>query len=215
MDTSSLAAILMPIALIQFVGWATPGPNHLTIITASVTAGRGAGLRAAMGIATGALVWSFIAVSGIAVVFQLVPPLYFGLRAIGAMYLIYLGINAFRAARRGGVFKLEADTTSPATREPFRTAFLVMMTNPKAVLFFGSILTAFIPPDGPQWLMVVIAFQIGLVGAVLNAFAALFFSSPPVMRGFQAASYAMSLLFGVLFVGLGLLVASDVVGDFL
>lgn len=215
MDTSSIAAILLPIALIQIVGWATPGPNHLTIITASVTAGRGAGLRAAMGIATGALVWSLIAVSGIAVIFQIVPPLYLGLQGLGAMYLIYLGINAFRAARRGGVFNLAADRTSPATHAPFRTAFLVMMTNPKAVLFFGSILTAFIPPDGPQWLMFVIAFQIGILGAVLNAIAAMFFSSPPVMRGFQAAGHAMSILFGILFVGLGLLVAWNVLQDVL
>ena len=40
--------------------------------------------------------------------------------------------------------------------------------------------------------------------------AALFFSTPAVMRGFQAAGFAMSVLFGVLFVGLGLVVAWDV-----
>lgn len=213
MDASSLSAVLLPIALIQFVGWAMPGPNHLTIITASVTAGRNAGLWAAMGIAAGALTWSLVAVSGIAVVFQLVPTLYIGLRVIGGLYLIYLGVNAFRAARSGGVFNIQASDGSPATTAPFRTAYLVMMTNPKAVLFFGSILTAFIPPDGPQWLMVVIAIQIGIIGAVLNAFAALFFSSPPIMRGFQAASRPMSILFGMLFVGLGLIVVLDVAKD--
>ncbi len=211
MDPATLVAILFPIFVIQFVGWATPGPNHLTIITASVTAGRGAGIRAALGIAAGAFAWSVIAVSGIAVIFEVVPELYVGLRLVGAAYLIYLGVNAFLAARRGGVFKLEPDTTSPATTAPFRTAFLVMMTNPKAVLFFGSILTAFIPPDGPRWLMAVIVVQIGMSAAVLNVFAALFFSSPPVMRGFQRASFVMSVLFGLLFCGLGLIVALDVV----
>ena len=210
MDTPSLVAVLFPIAMIQFVGWATPGPNHLTIITASVTAGRSAGIRAAMGIAAGALTWSLIAVSGIAVVFQLMPPFYVGLRLVGAAYLIYLGVNAFRSAKRGGVFKLQPEKVSPATTAPFRTAFLVMMTNPKAVLFFGSILTAFIPADGSGWLMLIIAAQVGVVAALLNTFAALFFSSPPIMRGFQAASYPMSMVFGVLFVGLGSLVAWDV-----
>lgn len=210
MDMPSLVAVLLPIAVIQFVGWATPGPNHLTIVTASVTAGRVAGLRAAMGIAAGALTWSLVAVSGIAIVFQLVPPLYIGLRLIGGGYLIYLGINAFRSAASGGVFELKAEKASPATAAPFRTAFLVMMTNPKAVLFFGSILTAFIPQDGSGWLMLVITGQIVVVAMVLNGFAALFFSSPPVMRGFQSASYPMSILFGVIFVGLGILVLWDV-----
>lgn len=214
MDTSSLYTVLLPIALIQVVAWATPGPNHLTIVTASVTGGRGAGLRAAMGIAAGALSWSLIALSGLSAIFRLVPSLYVGLRVVGALYLIRLGLNAFRAAQHGGMFNLEADAGSPATRAPFRTAYLVMMTNPKAVLFFGSILAAFIPPDGSYWLMLGIAFQIGFLGAALNAFAALFFSWPPVIRGFRAASCSMSVVFGVLFVGLGAIVAWDVLSDF-
>ena len=100
MEYSAVIATLIPIAVIQTVGWATPGPNHLTIITASVTAGRAAGLRAAMGIAAGALTWTLVTVSGIAVIFELFPPLYLALRLIGGGYLIYLGINAFRAAWR-------------------------------------------------------------------------------------------------------------------
>ena len=214
MDTAALLAILIPIGVIQTIGWALPGPNHLTIITASVTSGRTAGLRAAMGIAAGALTWSFVAVSGIAVIFEVFPPLFLALRVIGAAYLIHLGVNAFRAARLGGVFNLTPDIASPATTAPFRTAYLVMMTNPKAVLFFGSILTAFIPPDGPRWLMIVIALQIGVLGAVLNGFAALFFSAGPVMAAFQRASFAMSLLFGALFCGLGILVAWDIIKSF-
>lgn len=211
MDTVNLAAILLPIALIQIVGWATPGPNHLTIITASVTAGRAAGLRAALGIAAGAFTWSMIAVSGIAVIFELLPPLYVALRVIGAGYLIYLGVNAFRSAQRGGVFNLEAESGSPASVAPFKTAYLVMITNPKAVLFFGSVLTAFIPQGGSVWLMIIIALQIGLLGILLNGFAALCFSAPPVIRAFQNASFTMSVLFGVLFCGLGIVVAWDIV----
>lgn len=215
MEPASLFAILLPIAIVQIVGWATPGPNHLTIISASVSGGRHAGIKAALGIAAGALTWSLIALSGIAVVFELFPPLYVTLRLIGALYLIYLGVKAFRAVRTGGVFNLAAAKTSPASYAPFRTAYLVMMTNPKAVLFFGSILTAFIPPDGPRWIMLAIALQIGLLGAVLNIIAALFFSSPAVMRAFQAASFWMSLLFGVLFCGLGAIVGWDVLAGIL
>ena len=215
MEPAALLAILIPIAIIQTVGWAMPGPNHLTIITASVTSGRSAGLRAAMGIAAGALTWSLIAVSGIAVIFDLFPPVYLALRIVGAAYLIYLGTNAFRAARKGGVFKLSPDEASPATKAPFRTAYLVMMTNPKAVLFFGSILTAFIPPESTGLLMIAIVLQIGVLAAFLNAFAALFFSSGPVKRAFEAYSYVISMVFGLLFCGLGGLVAWDIIQGFL
>ncbi len=195
MEASTLLRILFPIAVIQIVGRAVPGPNHLTIITASVTAGRLAGLKAAMGIASGSLTWTLIAVSGI----EVVPSLYVSLRLLGAGYVIYLGVNAFRAGRRGGMFRLDANVRSPATNAPIRTAYFVMMTNPKAVLFFGSILTAFILPASPGWLMIIIAFQVGLLGAILNAFAAIFFSSAVFMRWLQAAGIWMSVVFEILF----------------
>ena len=131
MDPSALLAILTPIAVIQTICWATLGPNHLTIITTSATSGRAAGLCAAMVIAARALTWSLIAVSRIAVIFEVFPSLYFASRVVGAAYLNYLGINPFRAARCSRIFYLRPDAASPATTAPFRTAYLVMMTNPK------------------------------------------------------------------------------------
>ena len=62
--------------------------------------------------------------------------------------------------------------------------------------------------------MILIVVQIGLLGALLNAFAAIFFSSATFVRTFQAASVWMSILFGVLFSTLGVLVAYDVARDF-
>jgi len=210
MDYGSLLAILLPIAAIQILGWATPGPNHLIILSASVTSGRAAGIRAALGIAAGAVTWALIAVSGIAAVFELFPRLYAGIRLLGAAYLVFLGIKAFGVAQRGGMFNLDVEEGKPAARRPFWSAYFVMMTNPKAVLFFGSILTAFVPADGPLWLMLLIVFQMGAIGACLNIFAALFFSSPAVIRWFKVASFWISLLFGLLFCALGALVVYEV-----
>ena len=211
MDLVNLLNILLPIAVIQFIGWAVPGPNHLTIVTAAVASGRKAGFRAAMGVAAGALTWTLITVSGIAVVFEVVPSLYVALRLFGAGYLIYLGISAFRAVRSGGLFNLDRPTDSPAKHAPFRTAYVVMMTNPKALLFFGSILAAFIPPGSSNWLLIIIVVQIGLIAVLLNGFAAFLFSSATFIQKFQAAGIWMSVLFGVLFSVLGALVAWDVI----
>jgi threonine/homoserine/homoserine lactone efflux protein len=90
-----------------------------------------------------------------------------------------------------------------------------MVTNPKAVLFFGSILTAFIPPESPSWLMALIAIQVGLLGAILNIGAAVFFSSAAFKKAFQKAGVWVSVLFGILFSILGALVAWDVIKNLL
>lgn len=213
MDFASLSNILLPVAAIQLVGWAVPGPNHLTIVTASVTAGRSAGFRAAMGIAAGGFTWTVITVSGLAVVFELFPWAFVALRLVGAGYLVYLGVNAFLSVSRGGMFSLDSDANSPATQAPFRTAYIVMMTNPKAVLFFGSILAAFIPPDSSAWLLIAIVIQFGIIGIVLNGFAAILFSSRAFVKKFQSAGTWMALAFAVSFTILGALVTWDVLAD--
>lgn len=209
MDGPSLLAIFGSIAAIQVAGWAIPGPNHLTIISASLSGGRRAGLAAAFGIGAGAFTWALLAVSGIAILFELFPPLFHAIRVAGAAYLIYLGINAFRAAKTGGMLSFATAGTAKAPKRPFITAYTVMMTNPKAVLFFGSILTAFIPQDGPFWLHIAVIAEVGFLGTILNIIAALFFSIPAVMHGFQAAGRGAALVFGVLFCGLGLFVAYE------
>ena len=170
MDTSSLITTLASIAAIQFLGWAIPGPNHLTIVTASVTGGRRAGLAAAMGIAAGAFTWALLAVSGIAVLFELFPPLFVSIRLVGAAYLIFLGVKALRSIKSGGMLEIPEADSANAPKAPFMTAYMVMMTNPKAVLFFGSILTAFIPKDGSLWVLLLIVIEIGVLGAIFNIF---------------------------------------------
>ena len=201
MDATSLIVMLTSIAAIQFVGWAVPGPNHLAIISATVSGGRRAGLASAFGIAAGAFTWALLAVSGIAVLFDLFPPLFHAIRIAGAAYLIYLGITALRSIASGGLINIAVSGAKIAPKSPFLTAYTVMMTNPKAVLFFGSILTAFIPQDGPVWLLAAVVIEVGLWGAILNIIAALFFSVPAVMRGFQAAGPVVSLIFGGLCCG--------------
>jgi len=209
MDTSAFLTMLVSIAAIQFVGWAIPGPNHLAIVTASVNGGRRAGLAAGLGIAAGAFTWALLAVSGLALVFELFPSLFFAIRFAGAGYLIYLGINAFGSVKSGGMLRISASATGKAPKAPFLTAYTVGMTNPKAVLFFGSILTAFIPKDGSILLMGAVVAEVGILSAVLNTIAALFFSLPAVVRGFQAAGKASAALFGTLFCLLGGLVAYE------
>ena len=209
MEPAIILNTLVSIAAIQVLGWAIPGPNHLSILTASVAGGRRAGLAAAAGIASGAVTWTVLAVSGIAVMFELFPQLFSSIRIAGAFYLIYLGIRAFRSRHAG--FMLTPGTSNGLTKKTsrFMNSYLIMMTNPKAVLFFGAILTTFIPADSPKWMMMLIVVEIGVLGMILNSFAAFFFSTPAVVRGFERAGATVSVVFGLIFCALGVLVAYE------
>ncbi len=215
MDAAALFTTFASIAVAQVLGWAIPGPNHLSIVSATVSGGRGAGLAAAFGIAAGALTWALLAVSGIAVLFELFPSIFVTVRLVGAGYLIYLGVRALRSLRSGGMLSMTNVTKTKAQPRPFLTSYLVMMTNPKAVLFFGSILTAFIPPEGSLLLMILIVAQIAILGTALNVCAALFFSTPAVLAGFEKAGPTITVAFGLLFCGLGVWVGYETIHDLL
>ncbi|MBL1437589.1 MAG: LysE family translocator [Rhodobacteraceae bacterium] len=192
---------LIAISTINMLAWLTPGPNMLVIISAA-TQSRKAGYVTALGVGFGGVIWGLLAVSGIAIVFELFPKAALALRLFGAGYLIWLGYKAWQSTA-------PAATLPRVTPAPFKTGLMVMMTNPKAVLYFGSILTAFVPAHAPLWLLVLIVMLGSLQATIQNLITARLFSAPPVQRWFNAAHRALQRLFGTLYIVLGLGVAVD------
>jgi len=200
MPTDILATIIA-IAAINMLAWLTPGPNMLVIISAA-TKSRKAGYVTALGVGFGGVLWGLLAVSGISIVFELFPKAALALRLLGAGYLIWLGIKAWRSTAPAAM----ATRTTPA---PFKTGLMVMMTNPKAVLYFGSILTAFVPPHAPLWMLLLIVAMGSVQATLQNFITASVFSAPPVQRWFKASHRLLQRLFGTLYIALGLGVAVD------
>ncbi|HIP24524.1 MAG TPA: LysE family translocator, partial [Rhodobacteraceae bacterium] len=88
---------LIAISTINMLAWLTPGPNMLVIISAA-TQSRKAGYVTALGVGFGGVIWGLLAVSGIAIVFELFPKAALALRLFGAGYLIWLGLKAWQSA---------------------------------------------------------------------------------------------------------------------
>ncbi len=192
---------LIAISTINMLAWLTPGPNMLVIISAA-TQSRRAGYVTALGVGFGGVIWGLLAVSGIAIVFELFPKAALLLRLFGAGYLIWLELKAWQSTTPMGALT----RTTPA---PFKTGLMVMMTNPKAVLYFGSLLTAFVPAHAPIWLLLLIVAMGSMQATIQNLITASLFSAPPVQRWFKAAHRILQRLFGTLYAVLGIGVAVD------
>jgi len=197
MSTDTILALIT----INMLAWLTPGPNMLVIISAA-TRSRRDGYITALGVGFGGVIWGLLAVSGVAIVFELFPKAALALRLCGAGYLIWLGIKAWQSSALSGPLPR-------ATPAPFKTGLMVMMTNPKAVLYFGSILTAFVPPHAPLWVLLLIVAMGSVQATIQNLITASVFSAPPVQRWFKAAHRLLQRLFGTLYIAFGLGVAVD------
>lgn len=211
--------LLTTLSLIVFVnlaGWITPGPNMFAVITAALTGGRRCGVMTGLGLSTGAVIWTLLAVLGVAALFELFPQFVFWLRMAGALYLIWLGVKALRSAwLMGADFAVEEQNAFTATdraanlRQAYITGLLVSLTNPKAAFFFGSILTAFVPATASPTLLAGIVLLCGAVAVICHSITATVFSIAMIARGFRRARRAMTAAFGFVFAGLGLGVAYD------
>ena len=124
----------------------TPGPGVLYIVTRSLTQGRRYGLASVAGVALGNLGNAVGASIGLAAVFAVSAMAFTAVKYLGALYLVYLGLLAMRAARPACALTIPP----PASlRRIFRDGFIVALLNPKTAVFFAAFLPQFMPADSP------------------------------------------------------------------
>ncbi|MEO9826793.1 MAG: LysE family transporter [Paracoccaceae bacterium] len=208
MDTS-LISIFASIALIQIIGWLSPGPNLVAISGASMSSGRRVGLATAAGVASGVTLWAAMAVFGVALLFEALPALFIALKIAGALFLLWMGWQYIQAARHLGNAPLSAKAGPADVWPAYRNGFLVLMTNPKAPIFFGAVLTSFLPAGAPAWVMSGIVIEFLVMSLILNSITALLFSTVTVMAWFATHQTHIRYTFGAIFIVLAALVMKD------
>ena len=127
-----------------------PGPNNFMLMRLGMRRGRASALAAGFGTTLSCLVWCAGAVLGLAALFRAAPWLYALLRVGGGLYLVWFAIALWRTRPQVAASD-DAEAPLPA-RDAFWQGFAVNMTNPKSVLFFASIFSAYVRPDTPLWL---------------------------------------------------------------
>ncbi|MEO7016529.1 MAG: LysE family translocator [Leifsonia sp.] len=128
-----------------------PGPDTAIVIATAVHAGRGAAVRAALGISAGLLLWGLAASIGIASILRTSSEVYTAFRIVCVGYLAWLAIRSIRSALRRQTTAPPATEEVPAQRRfrmpwGFRQALLTAAFNPKLGVFFVVFLPQFVPP---------------------------------------------------------------------
>src|SRR5262249_29640412 len=82
--------------LASFLLWITPGPDTMYILARSIAQGMRAGVLSALGIGGGILIHTALAAFGLSALLATSAVAFQGVKFAGAVYLIYLGIQAIR-----------------------------------------------------------------------------------------------------------------------
>ena len=120
-----------------------PGQDTMFIIGRSLTDGRRAGMRAALGISTGALIHTLAASVGLSAILTTSAIAFTAVKLAGAFYLVYLGIKLLWA----NPIYTDSTVTSASESSAYLQGILTNVLNPKVALFFLALLPQFIDAD--------------------------------------------------------------------
>ncbi len=191
-----------------------PGPNSLFVLATAAQRGIASGYQAACGVFLGDTVLMLLSAIGIASLLRTEPMFFIALKYLGAAYLCWLGANmlisAWRSMRSSPQMVEDIQQQRPAAR-PMRKAFLLSISNPKAILFFVSFFIQFVDPGyahpGVSFLVLGLILQL-ISGIYLSV---LIFTGARLAHWFrQRQRLATGALTGVgaMFVGFGVKLAT-------
>lgn len=163
------------ILLAAFVASASPGPATLALAGTSMASGRASGFALASGITTGSLIWSVAAALGLGTLMLANAWIFEIIRYLGAIYLVFLAYKAARSA-----FSKRDIVSNPligSKRTLYAKGLFLHLTNPKAILFFGSLYSLGLPPDISAKNLGLVVFAIGVQSFIIFHGYALLFSS--------------------------------------
>jgi homoserine/homoserine lactone efflux protein len=123
-----------------------PGPNVSLIVANSIAYGTRYGLLTVAGTSSAIVVQLALVALGLTATLDILAGWFEWVRWIGVAYLVYLGIRQWTAT------PIDLTRTRPQPRS-FRAitirGFLISLTNPKTLLFYGAFFPQFVSPDTP------------------------------------------------------------------
>ena len=158
-------ATLLQFAVASLLLAVTPGPSVVLLLAIATDRGRRAGAVAAVGLAVGTLAWVVVTAAGLGALLAARPGLLSGITAVGGGYLLWLGIERFRAPAAP-----PADLAEQPVGAPLRDGLVVNLLNPSLTIFLASVTPPFLALDrGPVWQQVlVLGVVLVLVSTVVN-----------------------------------------------
>jgi homoserine/homoserine lactone efflux protein len=183
----------------------TPGPGSILVLATGLRYRYSVVFRALLGLELALLVHLGIVALGLGALLAASSTAFLAMKVIGAVYLVWLGIQKWRAT-------VEPVDTSQlhvtANKQLFRQGLLVNLTNPKAVIFIAALVPQFINANAPQLpqYLIIAATMVGVDVAIMTAYALLagrfrnWFQNTQMLR-------LQNRVFGGMFVSAGALLA--------
>lgn len=187
-----------------FILFITPGPVWLAIVARALSGGVHSAWPLALGVVAGDLIWPLLAILGVSWVVSIYDGFLDVLRWVAVIMFVMMGILLIRNADKS--ISANNQLTKPGWYAGFMAGFIVIMSNPKAILFYMGVLPGFFDLNAITVLdiiaIVIISMTVPFMGNMLLAFFVdrirKMMQKPEQLRRLNQVSGAMLITVGVL-----------------
>ncbi|WP_370547060.1 threonine export protein RhtC [Edwardsiella tarda] len=194
--------LFLTVAVVHLLALMTPGPDFFFVSQTALSRSRAEALRAVIGISLGVVVWAAVALMGLHLLLLKMAWLQRIITLGGGLYLCWMGWQMLCTARR------------PATDAPLRGAplhgsafwrgLLTNLSNPKAVIYFGSVFSLFVGDEVGAGQRLGLFVLIVAETVLWFSLVASVFALPVMRRGYQRLARWIDGVAGTLFTAFGL-----------
>lgn len=195
--------LFFTIAAVHLLALISPGPDFVFVSQAAVSRSRAQAMCGVIGITLGIAIWAALALLGLHVVLARMAWLQRLVMLAGGLYLVGLGLRLLLSGWRGATTPAAGIVVERGLLRSLRTGLLTNLANPKAMVYFGSVFSAFVgegATDATRWelwlLVVVESLAWFSVVAALFALPAIRQGYLRVARWIDGGAGAVFILFG-------------------
>ena len=201
--------LFLTVALVHLVALISPGPDFFFVSQTAASRSRREAMMGVVGISLGIVIWAGVALMGLHLLLEKMAWLHQGIMVGGGLYLLWMGYQLLRSAKAKAAQTASATGEAPKVELPargrtFMRGFLTNLSNPKAVIYFGSVFSLFVGDDvgsAERWgLFVMIVAETFAWFSIV----AVVFALPVMRRGYQRLAKWIDGVAGVLFAGFGI-----------
>ncbi|MBC3253189.1 MAG: threonine export protein RhtC [Pseudomonadota bacterium] len=199
--------LFLTVAMVHIIALMSPGPDFFFVSQTAASRSRREAMMGVVGISLGVMVWAGVALLGLNLILQKMAWLHQIIMVGGGLYLCWMGWQLLRSARSQNALTAPAAEVKVALPKPGRSfirGLLTNLSNPKAVIYFGSVFSLFVCEDvgaGARWGLFALITGETFIWFTLVA---IIFALPAMRRGYQRMAKWIDGLAGVLFTGFGL-----------
>jgi RhtB (resistance to homoserine/threonine) family protein len=188
----------------------TPGPDMALIVARSTQCGTRAGVAAALGVGVGTFLHITAAAVGISALILASALAFTIVKWVGALYLIYLGIQLLRSSfAKPDPSDSPPVVSSSAVRSVFVQGVITNALNPKVAMFFLAFLPQFVDPHAPSKAaaLIILGLIFDTVGTAWNVAVACLAGTLAASTAYGRVKAWLERVIGAFFIGLGIRLA--------